>query len=250
MATSKKDKNKFIGNVNKSVGRTIQKNQLIEKDDVILIGLSGGKDSLVLLDVLADRRRYIPYKFQLMAAHINVKNVSYEIDNSFLEKLCEELSIPLYFKDIEIDLNKDPKKGTCFVCSWQRRKELFNLTKKLKCNKLAFGHQLDDANETFLMNMIYHGSLSGMPYKLKMFDGRVELIRPLLDQREDKIKQYARYKKYPEEKLSCPYDDKTKRNEIKQVLKKIYKLNPDAPINLFRSPNKIFEEYLPLIKNK
>jgi len=247
MKISNKEKTKFIVNVNKSVGRTIQQQQLIEKDDHILIGLSGGKDSLALLEILANRRKYIPYNFQLSAAHINIKNVLYEIDNSYLINFCKKLNIPLYFKKIEIDLNKDPKKGTCFICSWQRRKELFTFTKKLKCNKLALGHHLEDANETFLINMIYHGSISGMPYKLKMFNGRLELIRPLLDQREDKIKQYAQIKKYPNEKLICPYEDKNKRNEIRQLLNKIYKLNPDSGINIFRSPNKIFEEYLPLL---
>ncbi|MFC2138220.1 ATP-binding protein [Bacteroidota bacterium] len=246
MGISKKDKAKFIGNVNKSVGRTIQKHQLIEKNDTILVGLSGGKDSLALIDILAERQRYIPFKFNLLAAHINVKNVSYEIDNLFLTELCNKLEIPIYFKNIEIDLDKDPKKGTCFVCSWQRRKELFSLAKKLKCNKLALGHHLDDANETFLMNMIYHGSISGMPHKLKMFNGRMELIRPILDQREDKIKTYVRYKKYPGEKLICPFGDTTKRNEMQRLLNIIYKTNPDAAVNLFRSPNKIFEEYLPL----
>ncbi len=246
---SKKDKIKYINNLNKSVGSTIQKNQLIEENDRVLIGLSGGKDSLALLEVLADRHRCIPFKFEIIAAHINVTDVSYEIDNLYLNTLCEKLNIPLYIKHISIDLKKDPKKGVCFVCSWQRRKELFSLSKELNCNKLALGHHLDDANETYLMNMIYHGSISGMPYKLKMFHGRMELIRPLLDQREDKIKTYARYRNYPSEKKLCPYGDVTKRKAIKSILNRIEKIHPDAPKNIFRSPNNIFEEYLPLKKS-
>lgn len=238
----------YINNVNKSIGRTIYKQQLIDENDRILVGLSGGKDSLVLLETLADRRKYLPFKFEIIAAHINIKNVSYEINNSYLKSLCSNLNIPIHFKTISIDLNKDPKKSTCFICSWQRRKELFLLTKELSCNKLALGHHMDDANQTLLMNMIYHGSISSLPYKLNMFDGRIWLIRPLLDQLEDKMKKYADIREYPKEAKLCPYGDKTKRNELKELLISIRKIHRKAPVNIFRSGSKIYEEYLPEIK--
>lgn len=243
------DKNKkhekYIDNINKTVGRIIYHHKLINENDRILIGLSGGKDSLVLLETLVNRKKYLRFKFELFAAHINVENVSYEINNEYLQSICDSLQIPLYLKNIKIDLNKDPKKSICFICSWQRRKELFSLTKELNCNKLALGHHMDDANETLLMNMIYHSSISSLPFKLNMFNGRLHLIRPLLQIREEKIKKYAYYRNYPNETRLCPYGDKTKRNEIKDIVKTITKLHAKAPINMFKAHHKIFEEYLP-----
>ncbi|MBN2520006.1 MAG: tRNA 2-thiocytidine(32) synthetase TtcA [Bacteroidales bacterium] len=240
---------KYIDNINRKVGRTIYKQKLIEENDRILIGLSGGKDSLVLLEALANRKKYLPFKFELIATHINVKNVTYEIDNNYLKNLCDKLNTPIHFRDIAIDLNQDPKKSTCFICSWQKRKELFLLTKELNCNKLALGHHLNDANETLLMNMIYHGSISSLPYKLQMFKGRIHLIRPLLDIHEEKIEKYAQIRQYPDELKICAYGEKTKRQQIKEILKKIEKIHRKSTINIFRSHHKIYKEYLPEIEN-
>ena len=249
MEKTNKKSLQFLDNINRKVGRTIYKQELIEENDRILIGLSGGKDSLVLLETLANRKKYLPFKFELLAAHVNVKNVTYEIDNHYLKNLCDKFNIPVHFRDIAIDLNQNSKKSVCFICSWQRRKELFLLTKELNCNKLALGHHLNDANETLLMNMIYHGSISSLPYKLKMFKGRIYLIRPLLDIQEEKIKKYANIRRYPDEIKKCQYGEDTKRQKIKDILKAIEKIHGKSTINIFRAHHKIFKEYLPETEN-
>ena len=96
--------------------------------------------------------------------------IGYQIDREKLTAFCKSLEVPLHYRTIEPDLEKDPSKSVCFVCSWHRRKVLFDLTRELNFNKLALGHHRNDAIETLLMNMIYHGSVSSLPYSLKMFE--------------------------------------------------------------------------------
>ena len=154
---------------------------LISEGDHILVGLSGGKDSMILLEALAERLSAVPFDFSITAAHVEAMGIGYEINREKLASFCDRLDIPLHYRSIEPNLEKDPSKTACFICSWHRRKELFKLTKELNCNKLALGHHRNDAIETLLMNMIYHGSISSLPYTLDMFEGRIRLIRPMMD---------------------------------------------------------------------
>jgi tRNA 2-thiocytidine biosynthesis protein TtcA len=99
--------------------------------------------------------------------------------------------------------------------------------------------------QTFMLNLIYHGSISSLPYKLKMFDGRVHLVRPLLDIDEEQIQQLSVLHAYPQEIKKCSFDKETKRNEVNNLLLDIYKKHGLARKNLFRAMDKIFPEYLP-----
>lgn len=199
------NKLRFISNTRKDIGRTIYKYKLINDGDRIIVGLSGGKDSLILLEALADRKAYIPFKFELIAVHVQVDNIPYKINIDYLKSFCNELNVPFYLKNITVDIEKDKKKAPCFVCSWYRRKTIFSLSQELHCNKIALGHHMDDAVETLLMNLVYHGSFSSLPQKLTMFDGRMELIRPLLLQTNDQLSKYAIYRQFPEEISLCPF---------------------------------------------
>lgn len=138
------------------------------------------------------------------------------MDTAYLQKFCSELNIPLYLEEIEVDLTVDPKKPPCFICSWQRRKRIFELSKELDCNKIAFGHHKDDAIQTLLLNMIYHGSFS-----------------------------YATLRTFKKQEKSCPYQGSTKRDEIKDLIQQMDKLSPDARRNIFNAMNNIYQEYLP-----
>lgn len=226
----------------------LNEHQLIKADDRVLVGLSGGKDSMILLEALADRRRHLPFNFQIFAVHVSATNIGYEMDTDYLEKFCAELEIPLYLEEIEVDLTIDPKKSPCFICSWNRRKRIFELSKELDCNKVALGHHKDDAIQTVLMNMIYHGSISSLPQKLSMFDGRIRLIRPLLFIPEKELTYYATLRSFKKQEKSCPYDDTTKRESIKELIRQMDRLNRNARRNIFQSMDNIYEEYLPDIK--
>ena len=224
---------KLFKKICRKIGTTMRDHQMILEGDHLLVGLSGGKDSMILLEALAERLRALPFEFTLTAAHVEAEGIGYEIDKERLTSFCETLGIPLLYRAIRPDLERDPSKTDCFICSWYRRKELFKLTKELGCNKLALGHHRKDALETLLMNMIYHGSISSLPYSLSLFEGRVQLIRPMMDLEESMLKDYARLNNLVHVEKSCPHEDRTN-------------LHGPGPYNMFKSMNKIVEEYLPV----
>lgn len=242
---------KLFKKICRKMGTTMRDHSMVAEGDHVLVGLSGGKDSMILLEALAERLRALPFDFSLSAAHIEATGIGYEIDREQLTTFCENLDVPLHYRTIEPDLQKDPSKPACFICSWHRRKELFDLTRELNCNKLALGHHRNDAVETLLMNMIYHGSISSLPYSLKMFDGRIHLIRPMMDLDEGMLEDYANLNRLVKVEKSCPHEDSTQRESIAQLIKQVENLHGKGPFNIFKSMDKIFEEYLPVqVKEK
>ncbi|MEN8228799.1 MAG: ATP-binding protein [Bacteroidota bacterium] len=236
---------KLFKKICRKTGTTIRDHAMIVDGDRVLVGLSGGKDSMILLEALAERQRAVPFNFTIEAAHIEATGIGYRIDREKLTAFCKNLTIPLHYRNIEPDLEKDPSKTACFICSWHRRKELFSLSKELGSNKLALGHHRNDAVETLLLNMIYHGSLSSLPYSLEMFDGRLHLIRPMLDLDVRMLEEYAALNDLVKIEKSCPHESSTQRESIAQLIKEIEKLHGKGPFNMFKSMGKIYEEYLP-----
>ena len=235
----------FMSNTRKRVGKAIHKYEMIKEGDSVMVAVSGGKDSLFLLEALAMQRKVIPFKFQIKAIHIEVDDTPYEIDKVFLEDMCHKFDIPLYYKSIALGDLSESKKSPCFICSWNRRTELFKAVKEYGCNKLALGHHMDDAIETLLLNMTYHGNISSMPAKLEMFKGEFDLIRPLILMEEVNVLKYAQLCNYPHELKSCPFEEKGNRFKMKSVLKSLNAMNENSGVNIFRSMSKIDLEYLP-----
>jgi len=231
------------------MGTTMRDHSMIVEGDRVLVGLSGGKDSMILLEALVERRAAVPFNFEIEAAHVEATGIGYEIDRKKLSAFCEKLQVPLRCRSIEPDLEKDSSKTACFICSWHRRKVLFELTQELNCNKLALGHHRNDAIETLLMNMIYHGSISSMPYSLKMFEGQVQLIRPMMDLDERMLEEYAGLNDLVKIEKSCPHEDRTQRENIAQLIKEIESHHGPGAFNIFKSMSKIFPEYLPARPN-
>lgn len=236
---------KHIKKIFKKTGKIIYDYELLKPNDKVLVALSGGKDSLIMLETLAEREKSLPFKIELIAVHIHIDNVGYKTNVPFLESFCSELDVPLHVDHFDIDLDQDPKKSKCFICSWNRRKRIFELTKELKCNKLAFGHHLDDALETLFMNMMYHGSISSLPQKFSMFEGRVEVIRPLLNISEEELIKFTEIRKYPKDLKSCPHEDKTKRKKTREFIEMMHQHYDRSKLNIFRAMDNIYEEYLP-----
>jgi tRNA(Ile)-lysidine synthase TilS/MesJ len=237
---------KLFKKICRKMGTTMRDHSLIKEGDHLLVGLSGGKDSMILLEALAERLSAVPFNFSISAAHIEATGIGYETNKGKLSSFCDSLDIPLHYRSIEPDLEKDPSKNACFICSWHRRKVLFTLTKELNCNKLALGHHRNDAIETLLINMIFHGSISSLPYSLEMFDGRIQLIRPMMDLDERMLDEYAGLNDLVKVEKSCPHEDSTQRENIAQLLRQVEELHGKGPYNIFKSMDKIFEEYLPV----
>ena len=241
----KESPEQYFLRIEKSVGRGINRYNLIEENDSVAVALSGGKDSLVMLETVANRRKRLPVKYEVIAVHVHVKNIGYETDLDFIRGFCDGLNVMLHVIETEADLEKDKNKSICFKCSWLRRKVLFDFVRGQKCSKLAFGHHRDDAIETLLMNMISNSSISSMPPSLSMFGGEFELIRPLILLGENEIIEYAALRGYPPQVKICPHGDDTRRADAKRLLAEMEKIDKNARQNIYGAMSNIHSEYLP-----
>lgn len=218
---------------------------LIEDGDKILVGLSGGKDSLALLELLALRSRIYKPKFSVAAAHVVMKNISYESDMDYLRSYAESLGVPFICYETSFDPSTDTRKSPCFLCSWNRRKALFTVAKEQGCNKIALGHHMDDILETLLMNMTFQGAFSTMPPKLVMRKFDMTIIRPMCLVHEADLLQMAAYRGYKKQIKNCPYEKDSNRSSIKEVFHTLEKLNPEARYSLWGSMSNIQSDLLP-----
>ena len=236
---------RHIEHVKNYVAKAIMQFNMIDDGDKVLAAVSGGKDSLVMLEVLAAFRRFNKVDFQLEAIHIEVEDVPYRVDRDFLSAFADNLRVPMHYKNIQAGLENRGRKAPCFVCSWHRRKNLFEFAKSNGFQKLALGHHMDDAVETLLMNMAYHGHISSLPGKLRMFDGLLFLIRPLILLTDKDTREFAHIRNFPALLRECPYEDTTRRKIARELIESLEKIHPKAKFNLFNAMHNIDEEYLP-----
>jgi tRNA 2-thiocytidine biosynthesis protein TtcA len=236
---------RHLEHVKNHVAKAIADFNMISEGDRVLAAVSGGKDSLVMLDALAAFRKYQKVSFTLEAIHIMVEDVPYQVEREWLENWARSLDVPLHFVTIRAGIAERGKKAPCFVCSWHRRKTLFDFAKTHHFQKLALGHHRDDAVETLLINMAYHGHISSLPGKLRMFGGRMELIRPLLLLTGKDTHQYASIRQFHKLVSECPYADQTQRTTARKLMEALQDIHPKAIANLFHAMQKIDEEYLP-----
>ncbi len=236
---------RFIERVRSNVLKTIETYRLIMPEDKILVAVSGGKDSLSLLDILAWRKQILSSPSALYVANIKAEEIPSETDTAYLNAFCERLSVPFMEKRTRINLHQDKRKGICYLCSRQRRKELFILAGELNCNKVAFGHHLDDLIETLLMNMIHHGTFCSIPAKLELFEGKITLIRPLVSVTNNELARYATLRGFKPAATRCPYEHASMRNEVRKLILEMTHLNKKVKQNLFRSMTHIESDFLP-----
>ena len=234
----------YIRRIQKTVGRAINRYGLVGAHDRVAVGLSGGKDSIVLLETLALRRKWIPIDYEIHAIHICVRDITPAFDEKYYRRLCSDLNVDLHIRTIEIDLTRDPRKSACFICSWHRRKELFRVVKDNACTRLALGHHMDDALETLFLNMAFNGSISSIPPRLSMFDGEFDIIRPLILLNEGEIIRYARLRGFTVEETKCPHAQQNRRTEVKRIIGDIARLDRKAKRNIFASMSNIHGDHL------
>ena len=235
---------------------------LIEDDDRILVGLSGGKDSLLLLEFLAKRAKIDHPRFCVEALHVRMDNIHYETDTSYLQLFCDALAVSLHVRTTRFEVEQVEQaavpqqhpssaarlrrqKQPCFLCSWNRRKEMFNLAQELGCNKIALGHHQDDILHTALMNLTFQGRFGTMPALLKMKKMPLSIIRPLCMMEEKDIKAYAELQGYQKQQKRCPYETDSHRTDIKRLYDEMEKMNPEARYciwNALNTDNKLIEE--------
>ena len=231
--------------IRKRFGKGTMDYGLIEEGDKILVGLSGGKDSLALLHLLAERSRIHVPRISVIAAHVEMSNIPYKSDKDFLKRFCEERGIELFTAETGFDASTDTRKSPCFLCSWNRRKALFTIAQEQGCNKIALGHNMDDFLETMLMNITFQGAFSAMAPKIKMRKFPITVIRPLCLVNESDIREYATAQNYPAQIKNCPYENASNRKKMKELLQQLEALNPEARYNMWGAMSNIQSELLP-----
>ena len=214
--------------------KAIEEYNMIDEGDKIAVCISGGKDSIAMLNGLKSLQRFYPKKFELIALSINP---GFEFfDTEILKKNCDEIGVPLIIensdiKEIVFDVRKE--KNPCSLCSNLRRGIINSVAIREGCNKIALGHNIDDVLETFLLNLFYTGSLSTFAPKSYMDRTKITLIRPLILLSEKDTKHYVKkYNKTIMPKV-CPMDEHSNRETMKE---RIFLLQKDIPMiraNLF-----------------
>ena len=223
----------------------VVKYRLIDDGDKILVGLSGGKDSLALLELLAKRSRILKPKFSVVAVHVSMTNIPYQADLEYLRNYAEALGVPFIHYETSFDPSTDTRKSPCFLCSWNRRKALFTVAKEQGCSKIALGHHMDDILETLLMNITFQGAFSTMPPKLVMKKFDMTIIRPMCMVHEADLEEMAVVRNFRKQIKNCPYETQSNRTDMKGVLKQLETLNPEARYSLWGSMTNVQEELLP-----
>lgn len=221
---------------------------MIEPGDRILVGVSGGTDSMVLLDLLRTPKYLIPGDYTVTAVHIDlgfegsgedVAQLEAALAKTGCETIIDRTDIgPLAHSEVN-------RKNPCFLCSRLRRRRIFEIADARGCNKIALAHHRDDMIETMLLNMFYSREISTMMPKQQIFGGTLHIIRPLAYIREELVKKFARERQLPVVGNRCPTSGNSRRRYIKELLNALEKDNRLIRDNLFRAMKNVKKDYMP-----
>lgn len=201
------------------IWRAIVEFDLLSDNDSVLIGLSGGKDSMFLTYALSVIQKHAPFKFKLAAFTVDpLFTNDFNID--YLNKFCSSLGIPFYTEKVDIAgiINNNNSKDHCFTCAFFRRGAVNGFAEKNGFNKVALAHHHDDAVETFLMGILYSGQLKTFLPKTYLDRTKITVIRPLVYFRERELVLTPKLHGFTPLKSPCPFDGHTKRQEIKEMI--------------------------------
>ena len=208
--------------------RAIDDYRMIEPGDRIAVGISGGKDSLTLLAVLAALQKFYPIPFSLVAITVDIGLP--DMDFSPVEAFCRELGVPYVVAKTEIasiifDVRRES--NPCSLCAKMRRGSLHSTALAEGCNKVALGHHKDDAVETFMMNLFCGGNIGCFRPVTYLSNKDLWLIRPMILAEESKINALVKNKNLPIVKSTCPMDKNTERQHSKELIRSLEKDYPD-----------------------
>ncbi len=209
--------------------------RLLCDDDRVLVGLSGGKDSLCLLEMLGRRARIHHPRFSVEAIHVRVENVDYLTSTAYLESFCADLGVPLHIVTTSFyeGGGDGRERPPCFLCSWNRRKQMFNLAQQLGCNKIALGHHHDDLLVTALMNLFFQSRFETMRPLMQMDKMPLQIIRPLCLVDEKDIARYAELRGYEKQEKLCPYENDSQRTAMQRLLADITSVSSETRHSLW-----------------
>ena len=214
--------------------RAVQDYDMIQAGDTIAIGISGGKDSLVLALALSHLRRFYPKPFNIIGITVSLGFDNFDL--SGVRAFFEAIDVPFYCCETEIGkiiFEERKESNPCSLCSKMRKGALYQYALDLGCNKIALGHNKDDINETLLMSLFYEGRIHTMAPVNYMDQVDMHIIRPLIYVDEKDIRHFAKKQELPVVKSPCPVDGKTRREDMKNLIASIQKDIPRLPEHLF-----------------
>jgi len=229
--------------ISRKIGDAIGDYEMIQDGDRILLAVSGGKDSMALLEMLRYRQRFAPVKYELMAVWIDLAIPGFPKQE--LIDFIKSQGIPFYMESADIVGAGRWEDVNCYHCAQLRRKLLFQIADREGFNKIAFGHHLDDIAETILLNMCYRAEIGAMCPRQEIFSGKITMIRPLAYVHESEIRALVEEGKVVNFKgHACPNDQRSKRVMFKEIIQRIEQENPGVKINIVNSLKNIKKDYL------
>lgn len=220
----------------KHTGKAINTYSMIREGEKVLLSVSGGKDSLGLALALSLRRKWMPINYELQAIMINW--IEHPIPDEFRPKLKQ------FFADLDIEFSildehqyPESFKGefNCYLCSRNRRRILFEQCEKRGISIVALGHHLDDLVETSLMNLCFRGNFSTMQPVQPFFEGKIQMIRPMIEIHENRLKQLAAHYDLPVVKPVCPFDQSNIRSQVKPLVEKFVHIDKYAREHIYNA---------------
>lgn len=202
----------------RDVKRALREFHMLRDGDRVAVAVSGGKDSLALLDLLRRLQRVWPSRFELAAVHVRGDATGILAPHEPLEAWLRAQALP--HRIVAPELGEDEALPlNCQRCTWLRRKAIFAAADALGCNVVAYAHHADDAAQTALLNLLYGGNVYGLAPTADYFDGRFRLIRPLIYVPEAELARFARANGFPSSPPRCPRADDSRRQAAAQMLK-------------------------------
>ena len=204
----------------------MQKYDMISPGDKIAVGVSGGKDSVALLYALSQMRRFYPAEFEVVALTLDPCFGGVPADYSAIEKLCGDIGVKYVIRRTqlwELIFEVRKEENPCSLCARMRRGILHDEAKKAGCNKIALGHHLDDAVETFYMNLLKGGNIGCFSPVTYLSRRDITLIRPMIYADESEVAGAAKHEGLPIVKSKCPVDGATERQRTKELVKVLEK---------------------------
>lgn len=225
MSFVKKDNQRYYN----PIRRAILNHQMIKPGEKVAIGMSGGKDStslLYFLDTIRKQKR-LGYDFEIVPISLDMAmGMDISPMETFVNDLGYELTVvPTDIATIVFDIRQE--RNPCSLCAKLRRGHLYGKAKELGCQKVALGHHVDDAIETYLMNFLFHGKLASFEPISYLTETDVSIIRPLIYLQEKEIIRFVNREELPVIFNPCPVDKKTKREEMKQLVYQLAETYPD-----------------------
>lgn len=233
--------------IDKLINKAVYDYKMIENGDRVLVGFSGGKDSITALHWLKERQKRKPdLNFELAAVHI-ITDISEASHKDEIIKFLEQWEVKYHI--LKVDVISTVYEGFDFNCYWcakRRRMHILKLANDMGYNKIVLGHNQDDIIETFLMNIFYKAETTTMRVVHNYERFPYSIIRPLCLVKEEMIEKFVKKMNYPIVSQSCPYSDKTKREEVRKIIEEVSKNDKSVRDRIFTAIKNAKEESLRL----